>query len=72
MHISYHIIAFILYKMLLMLIFLCVPRSMVWNEEEAKNPIYLRILKPKNIPNTWKHILLLLGEGKVNPKDTYT
>jgi len=20
---------------------------MVWNEEEAKNPIYLRILKPK-------------------------
>ena len=51
-----------------MLVFLCVPRSMVWNEEEAKNPIYLRILKPKNIPTTWKHILLQLKEENVNSK----
>jgi len=40
----------------------------VWNEEETKNPIYLRILKQKNMPTTWKHILLQLEEEKVNPE----
>ena len=41
---------------------------MVWNEEEAKNLTYLRILKLKNMPTTWKHILLQLEEENVNTK----
>ena len=65
MHISYHIIAFILYKMLLMLIFLCVPKSMVWNEDEDQNPIYLVIFTlniaidfGKPICQLWEQILM--------------
>ena len=44
MHISYNIFTFIPYKILLIILFLCVSRSMMWNEEDDKKSPFLIIL----------------------------